>query len=128
MEFRNLTEGETYQIAALRTHGGYLLIRDLLQAAIDTLGEAIESQETDESERRMVAEWRSARRILKLIDFHVENAANEVANLRKLAEESGGAIDPNGPTATLAALHQQNSVQTMLRNMSFGNLEIGEEQ
>ena len=128
MEFRNLTEGETYQIAALRTHGGYLLIRDLLQAAIDTLADAIEDQTTDESERRAVAEWRSARRTLRLLDEQVTNSTQEVANLRKLAEESGGAIDPNGPTATLAALHQQNSVQTMLRNMSFGNLEIGEEQ
>lgn len=126
MEFRNLTTDETYQLAALRTHGGYQIIRSLLQAAVDTLGDNIENQDTDEAERRLVAEWRAARRILKLIDFHVENASNEVTNLRQLAEQSDGTIDPNGPAATLAALHRQNTVQSMLRNLSFGNLEMGD--
>ena len=89
MKLRDFTPEETVQVSALVYSPGYKILRDALQASLDTLTDAIEDQTDDVQERRVTAEWRSLRRLLKLMDYLIQQAREETTSLRNLEQQTG---------------------------------------
>lgn len=129
MKLRDFTPEETVQVSALVYSPGYKILRDALQASLDTLTDAIEDQTDDVQERRVTAEWRSLRRLLKLMDYLIQQAREETTSLRNLERDTGQL--QIGDTSILgleSQARQATAFQNILKGISYDNLTLGDEE
>lgn len=129
MKLRDFTPEETVQVSALVYSPGYKILRDALQASLDTLTDAIEDQTDDVQERRVTAEWRSLRRLLKLMDYLIQQAREETTSLRNLEQQTGQL--QIGDTSILgleSQARQATAFQNILKGISYDNLTLGDEE
>ena len=128
MKLRDFTPEETVQVSALAYSPGFKILRDALQAGLDNLTDAIEDQTDDAQERRITAEWRALRRLLKQIDYLVTQAREETSSLRQLEQKTGQL--QIGDTSILgleAQARQATAFQNIMKGISYDNLMLGEE-
>jgi len=129
MKLRDFTPEETVQVSALVYSPGYKILRDALQASLDTLTDAIEDQTDDVQERRVTAEWRSLRRLLKLMDYLIQQAREETTSLRNLEQQTGQL--QIGDTSILgleSQARQATAFQNIMKGISYDNLTLGDEE
>jgi hypothetical protein len=129
VKLRDFTPEETVQVSALVYSPGYKILRDALQASLDTLTDAIEDQTDDVQERRVTAEWRSLRRLLKLMDYLIQQAREETTSLRNLEQQTGQM--QIGDTSILgleSQARQATAFQNILKGISYDNLTLGDEE
>lgn len=109
-----LTENQGLLIASLAEHGGFKCLLDILREDLKNLETQIEDCETEQGERRLVAEWRARRRL-------IDRFENITTYYRQLLEDSGAEIAPQ-----MQVMGDQLS-PTAWQLEQFGKLITGEE-
>lgn len=88
---------QRYQLANLRHNGEFLSLLVQIQADIDALAKKIEVAETEEAERRAVADWRALRKVLRRFEELPAGAAVETERERQAIAPALMSLMPRSP-------------------------------